>query len=72
MSSHYKCCGFALPCPQEQFKKHVEHLQKKSRRSKIHVACGFYSKDNMKKKLGWDQWGPHALNRGFMFERVVG
>ena len=44
---------------QDAFKKHVEHIQKKSRRSKVHVAQGYYSKENMKKKLGWDPLGPY-------------
>ena len=37
----------------DSFKKKIEHIQKRSRRSKIHVAKGFYTKENMKKKLGW-------------------
>ncbi|CAL1139171.1 unnamed protein product [Cladocopium goreaui] len=38
---------------EDAFKKHVEHIQKKSRRSKLHVAQGYYSKEHMKTKLGW-------------------
>ncbi|CAK8985363.1 unnamed protein product [Durusdinium trenchii] len=37
----------------EAFKKHIEHMQRRSRKTKIHVDSGFYTKENMKKKLGW-------------------
>jgi len=42
---------------EEEFKKNIEHMQKKSRRSKIHVENGFYTKENMKIKLGWNKPG---------------
>jgi hypothetical protein len=42
---------------EEEFKKNIEHMQKKSRRSKIHVERGFYSKETMKTKLGWKPSG---------------
>ena len=41
----------------DEFKKQIEHMQKKSRRSKIHVERGFYTKEKMKTKLGWKPSG---------------
>ena len=40
-----------LRCMQEAFKKHIEHMQRRSRKTKIHVDSGFYTKENMKKNL---------------------
>ena len=45
---------------QEAFKKHIEHMQRRSRKTKIHVDSGFYTKENMKKKLGWSASEPQC------------
>ncbi|CAL1148983.1 unnamed protein product [Cladocopium goreaui] len=37
----------------DAFKKEIEHIQKKARRTKIHVTKGFYSKEKMRTELGW-------------------
>ena len=39
----------------EQFKKHIEHMQKKSRRNNVHVEKGFYTKEKMKTALSWSK-----------------
>jgi len=36
------------------FKKEVEHLSKKSRKNTLKVEKGFYTKENMRKVLGWN------------------
>jgi hypothetical protein len=37
----------------EAFKKEVEHIQKRSRKNTVKVDKGFYTKEQMKKDLGW-------------------
>ena len=36
------------------FKKQVEHIYRKSRKTNIHVEKGFYTKQKMKDELKWD------------------
>jgi hypothetical protein len=38
----------------ELFKKQVEHMQKKTRRTSVHVEMAFKTKKMMKDDLGWD------------------
>ena len=49
------CCVCDVGDVQEAvFKKEVEHLTKKSRKNTLKVERGFYTKENMRKVLGWN------------------
>lgn len=37
----------------EAFKKEVEHIQKRSRKNTVKVEKGFFTKEKMRKVLGW-------------------
>lgn len=43
------------PLLQELFKKEIKHIQKRSRRSKVNVKSGFYTKKAMKDDLKWSK-----------------
>ena len=43
---------------QEIFKRKIEHYVKRSRRQKVHVAQGYYSRDKMKTELKWSKQEP--------------
>ena len=38
---------------QEAFKKEIEHIQRRARRSKVTTERGFYTKEKMKTELKW-------------------
>lgn len=56
------CVGFTIACKffcgQDSFKKQVEHIQKQSRRNKLHVEKGWYTKAAMKTELKWSPSEP--------------
>lgn len=64
--SQRKCLLDTLKCngDKEAFKKHVEHLQKKTRRNDVHVDKGFYTKEKMKSEL---QWSPERIKAAVAF-----
>ena len=43
---------------QAVFLKKVEHLKKTSRKNRLKVDAGFYTKADMAKELGWSKPGP--------------
>ena len=56
-------CMYTLPCLQEAFKKRVEHVRTQKKRNTLKVHVGWYSKENMKKKLGWPAPVPHIFEK---------
>ena len=53
LHAQYDSICTCLVFVQDAFKKEIEHIQKKARRTKIHVTKGFYSKEKMRTELGW-------------------
>ena len=44
-----------LSCLQDKFLKTVEHIKHSSRKNKLHVEAGWYTKERMAKDLGWSK-----------------
>ena len=44
---------------QAMFKARIEHIRRLSRKNRLKVVSGWYSKDAMKKVLQWDKYLVH-------------
>ena len=61
-SPHDLWCSICSPVPPLGSLQEEGGASKKSRRSKLQVSQGYYSKETMKTKLGWNQLGSHFLH----------